>query len=263
MKELRLAFGLFSVLPVGRVDPRPAGGRRAVLWLPVVGVVLALLSVLPALLVWHGCGHGSAVLAAVAVVAAQALLTRGLHLDGLADLADGLGSGRPPAGALDVMRRGDVGPFGVLAVVLSVLLQVAALGTVLAGHRVAVGVVAVAAAAMTGRLAVLWSAGRGVPAARPDGFGALVAGSIAWPAQLLSTVWVMVVLGAAALAAGASARDVGWFGGAMLAGLLAAWVVRLHAVRRLGGVSGDVFGALVEIAATTALLVLAAESAWR
>ena len=60
------------------------------------------------------------------VVVALALLSRGLHLDGLADLADGLGSRRPAAGAHEVMARSDIGPFGVAAVVLALLLQVAA-----------------------------------------------------------------------------------------------------------------------------------------
>ena len=60
-------------------------------------------------------------------MAALALLTRGLHLDGLADLADGLGSGQPAATALDIMRRSDIGPFGTVTLVLVLLTQVAAL----------------------------------------------------------------------------------------------------------------------------------------
>ena len=133
----------------------------------------------------------------------------------------------------------------------------------LAGERVALGIVAVAAAAMTGRLAVVWSAGRRVPAARPDGFGALVAGSVGPRSRVLSTAWVVAVMGSAAILCGASAADLGWLVGAVVGGQLAAWAVRTHAVRRLGGVSGDVFGAAVEVATTAALLVLAAESAWR
>ncbi len=263
MNGLRLALGMFSVLPVGRVDPDARSAAGAVLWMPLVGVVVALVSVLPALLVWHGRGHGSTQVAAVVVIAAQALLTRGLHLDGLADLADGLGSGRPAEAALTVMRQPDVGPFGVAAVLLSLLLQTVSLAAVLDDHSIPLGVVAISAVAMTGRLAVVWSAGRAIRPARADGFGALVAGSVGGVGRGLSTAWVVVTAGGAALLAGASVVDLGWLAAGVLGGLLAAGLVRRHAVRRLGGVTGDVFGAVVEIATTTALLVVAAESAWR
>lgn len=259
----RLAFGLFSVFPAGRPELDSRSAARAVLWMPVVGLFIALVAVLPALLVWHGRGHGASLVAAAVVIAAEALLTRGLHLDGLADLADGLGSGRPADGALAVMRQPDIGPFGVAAVLLSLVLQVVSLAAVLDNHSLPVGIVAIAAVAITGRLAVVWSAGRRVKPARPDGFGALVAGSIGDAGRVLTTIWcAAVVIGAAALT-GASATDIGWLGGALLGGLLAAWIVRRHAVRRLGGITGDVFGAVVEIAASVAVVVLAAESAWR
>ena len=263
MNALRLAFGLFSVFPAGRPELDRRSAARAVLWMPLVGAVTALVSALPALLVWHGRGHGSALVAAAVVVAGQALLTRGLHLDGLADLADGLGSARPADGALTVMRQPDIGPFGVAAVLLALLLQVVSLAAVLDRHGVAVGVVAVAAVATTGRVAVVWAAGRGVPAARPDGFGALVADSVGVPGRVLISLGVLVAAGLAAALAGASTVDVAWFVGAVVGGPVAAWVVRRHAVRRLGGVTGDVFGAVVEVAATVAVLVLAAEGAWR
>jgi cobalamin synthase len=129
--SLLAALGLFTVLPV------PAGGRNpgagVLAWLPVVGVLLAVLAYLPALAVWRGGGEGSPFLAAALAVAAFALLTRGLHLDGTADLADGLGSGRPAEQASAIMRRPDVGAFGVVAVSTTLLVQVAGLSAVLAG----------------------------------------------------------------------------------------------------------------------------------
>lgn len=263
MSGLRLALGMFSVFPVGHLSVDSRSGARAVLWMPVVGLLVALVAVLPALLVWHGRGHGSALVAATVVVGAEALLTRGLHLDGLADLADGLGSRRPADGALAVMRQPHIGPFGVAAVVLTLLLQVASLAAVLDSHPLPLGIIAIAAVAMIGRLAVVWAAGRGVRPARLDGFGALVAGSVGQVGRVLSTAWVLGAIIGAALLVGASAADLGWLAGAVLAGLLAAWVVRRHAVHRLGGVTGDVFGAVVEVAATVAMLVLAAEGAWQ
>jgi adenosylcobinamide-GDP ribazoletransferase len=122
---LRFAFGTLSVLPV-RVNrwDRPTAGR-AMLCAPLVGVVLGALAAL------LGGGlqrlHGGPLLAAVACVAALAALTRGLHLDGLADVADGLGSNKPAAAALAIMKASDIGPFGVLVLVLTLFTQVAAL----------------------------------------------------------------------------------------------------------------------------------------
>ena len=110
-------------------------------------------------------------------MAALALLTRGLHLDGLADLADGLGSGQPAPTALDIMRRSDIGPFGTVTLVLVLLAQVAALAHAEAegdGRGPAALIVAV----VTGRLALTWACRRGVAAARQEGLGALVAGTV-------------------------------------------------------------------------------------
>ena len=70
-------------------------------------------------------------------VGSLALLTRGLHLDGLADLADGLASGKPAPAALDIMRRSDIGPLGVVTLVLTLLLQVAALSQAESAGRMA------------------------------------------------------------------------------------------------------------------------------
>lgn len=205
-------------------------------WAPAVGLVLGAMAAgvlvagqrldLPPL--------GAGALA----VGTLAALTRGLHLDGLADTADGLGSGRPAVGALDVMRRGDVGPFGVVALVLILLLQ--------ASSAAAAGPWALAAAVTTGRAALTLSC-HGVPAARRDGLGALVAGTVGWPA----------VVAAAALAA-AVATPLGVRGvTASLAGLLAAMLLLRHAVRRLGGMTGDVLGACCETAVTVSLVVSA------
>jgi adenosylcobinamide-GDP ribazoletransferase len=125
-----------------------------------------------------------------------------------------------------------------------VLLQVTALTQADALGR---GVISVITAAVTGRLAVTWACRRGVPAARGEGLGALVAGTV-HPA-------VPVALSAAALAGAASFNWI--FAVAIAAGLaVSAGVTRL-AVRRLGGITGDVLGALTEIATAGCLLVLA------
>jgi adenosylcobinamide-GDP ribazoletransferase len=187
-------------------------------------------------------------LAGVAVVAVLAALTRGLHLDGLADTADGLGSYADRETALSIMRRPDVGPFGVVVLVIVLLAQASAAASVLTRSWPAAAV-AVVTAVGGGRVAVCLACRRGVPAARVDGLGALVAGTVPTPVGL---AWVVIV---AALALPAVPGRP-WQGPlAVLAGLLAAMVLLGHARRRLGGVTGDVIGAVTETAVTVILVV--------
>ncbi len=254
------AVALFSVLPVpGWATDRPP--VHVVRWLPGVGVVLAALAVLPALAVWRGGGQGSAPLAATLVVATLAAATRGLHLDGLADLADGLGSGRPVAGALAVMKQSDVGPFGVLVLVLTLLLQVTALAVVLAGSGRAQGACGVLVAVLTGRVAVVLAAGPRVPSARPGGLGALVAGTAGSSDRALALALLAAAVALDALTAAGPGRVLAPVLAAT-AGLTSATLLRRTAVQRLGGVTGDVFGALVEVATTVVWLVLALARVW-
>jgi adenosylcobinamide-GDP ribazoletransferase len=254
LAALRDALGLFTVLPVRAA---PEIGRReaarAVLWLPVVGALLAVPAAGVLLAVEAG-GHSAPrrLLAAALAIGVLALLTGGLHLDGLADTADGLGSRRPRDQALAIMRRSDVGPFGVAALLFTVLVQITALATVSPGWP---GAGAVLLAAVTGRVAALVATGPGSPAARPEGFGALVAAA--------TTARARVTAGVAVLAAAAGTAAMAWgpaaalrAAAAVLAGLVAAELLRRTAVRRLGGVTGDVFGAMIEVATATALLAL-------
>ncbi|MFG1944722.1 adenosylcobinamide-GDP ribazoletransferase [Nonomuraea sp. NPDC048826] len=259
---LRLALGTLTVFPVrvNRVDRAVAG--RAMALAPAVGLALGVIAALPLLL------PGPPLLGAALALGALAVLTRGLHLDGLADLADGLGSGKPAAQALDIMKKSDIGPFGVVAVLFTVLIQAAALTEA--------GAVGLVTACLAGRLTLAWACRPAVPAARPEGLGAMVAGTVRTGVAALVTVASLIVaalLGTAAGLLGAWRAEVPapdpseavlhlWPGvlgppAALLAGLAVASLLLRHARRRLGGITGDVLGALVETAAAAALVVYA------
>ncbi len=218
---------------------------------PVVGLAVGVLAAATGLaLLLLGAGP---LLAAVASVAVPAALTRGLHLDGLADTADGLGSGRPAEDALRIMKQSDVGPFGVLTLVLVLLAQVAALAQAYGGSW-GRGALAAVVSAVAARVALTLAARTGVPAARPEGLGAAVAGVV--PARGAA---VTVVLAAGLLAgAGAAlgAYDAVRAGLAVVAAAGTAELLLRRCVRRFGGVTGDVFGGVAETAATTALVVM-------
>ena len=252
---LRTALGLFTILPV-RAAPEIGGddAARAVLWLPVVGLLLAVPAAAVLLAVEAG-GHSGPrrLLAAALAIAVLALLTGGLHLDGLADTADGLGSRRPRDEALAIMRRSDIGPFGVAALLFTCVLQITALATVNPGWPAAA---VLASAAVTGRVAVVLATGPGTPAARPDGFGALVAGATTARARIAASGTLLVAVGVMAAAAW------GWYPAlrgvvAVFAGLLAGDLLRRLARRRLGGMTGDIFGAQIELATATVLVAVA------
>jgi adenosylcobinamide-GDP ribazoletransferase len=264
---LRLSVTLLTVIPWrgagddampgGDAAPTRAAAGAAMAWAPAVGLLLGVIASAVLLLADHPLGAGPLTASGLAV-ASLALLTRGLHLDGLADLADGLASGKAAPAALDIMRRSDIGPLGVVTLVLTLLVQVAALSQAAsAGHGR--GPAALIAAVVTGRLALTWACRRGVPAARPDGLGALVAGSVRPVVPAAATAATLAAAAAAvAISATVTGGALGWtLPLAVAAGLAAAFAVQRHAVRRLGGITGDVLGALAEIAATVTLVVAA------
>ena len=240
---------LLTVLPVPRQATASTTGVLP--WAPAVGLVLGGLATGIAVL---GDRWISPLAGAVLAIGALAVLTRGLHLDGLADTADGLGPLRTRERALQVMRQGDVGPFGVATLVLTLLLQVACLAALLPADD---GWVALWTAVVVARLAMARTGLRGVAVAEGSALGALVAGTVsaAWFGGCL-LVLAGLVVGAAAL--GGDLGLAAQLGGSAVAGLLAAEAVHRRARARLGGVTGDVMGAMGETATAAVLLVAAA-----
>jgi len=230
-------MSLFTTIPAGvsgMLDDEVAA--KAILWLPGIGLLLGAIGggVLLAVGTLNTTGPGRLLGAALAV-AVIAVLTGGLHLDGLADTADGLGSRRPADAALEIMRRSDIGPMGVGALVLVLLIQVAAVAAV---PRLPLAVAALALAEVTGRVSVVVATSS--PAARPGGFGALVAGRTTGAERALTAGVLACAVAAAGLTAGGPALAVLGLA-ATLAGLLAGWLLQRAARRRLGGMTGDVF----------------------
>ena len=250
--RLARSISMFTIIPVQvPVDLQPGEGTGALLWLPVVGAFAGAAAALPASAIREWAPHAN-LLGAVLAVAVLALLTRCLHLDGLADTADGLGSGAPAARALEIMRQSDIGPFGVVALIFVLGADVAALGSMQGGAWTPVGVLAVAAA--TGRVAAVHGAVEGVRPARTSGFGSVVANHVPVAAAV---AWTAGVLGLGAAIAIGLSIPVGWVLLPQAIALAAAYLFRLNAVRRLGGVTGDVFGALIESATAVTLMGVA------
>lgn len=244
---LRLAVGTLTRVPTPppRVVDRHTAGQ-AMLLAPLTAVPPA--AVLVPLHLAVARGPLPATVAAVLAVGLAAWWSRGLHLDGLADTADGLAAGDDRTRALEVMRRGDVGPAGVVTVVLVLLLQVGAMAALLPSPAgTALAVVAVLAS----RHVLALACRSGVPAARLEGLGATMADSVGRLAVVASSLVAVVVGSALAVAAQAP-----WYAGALVvvAAVLAALAVVATARRRVGGITGDVLGAVVEAALALGLL---------
>jgi adenosylcobinamide-GDP ribazoletransferase len=152
------------------------------------------------------------------------------------------------------MRSPETGPLGIAVLVLSLLLQVAALQACLADGR---GATSLVLAVVTARLAVTLACTPATPAASPTGLGAAVAGTVRPVAPLL--IGLAVALAAAGVGLRSGTAEAVQAVVAVAVGLLAAAALLRHAVRRLGGVTGDVLGALVEVSTTAVLVVLALE----
>jgi adenosylcobinamide-GDP ribazoletransferase len=248
---LRLAVGTLTIIPVGAlgtVDRGVAGRAMALAPIAVVPLAVAAAAVgwLAALLGLPTLGVGLLVLGMLAVG------TRGLHLDGLADTVDGLGAGWDRERSLQVMRRGDVGPMGVVALVLVLGLQAIAAGQLLHGWR---GALLVAILICVSRGALVGVCARGVPAARPDGLGVVMAGSVPRATAVVSALLLTLLVGlmlAVLQRSGGTGLLVGVLVG-LAAGAGVALLVR-RAVRRFGGVTGDVMGAAIETALTVLLV---------
>ncbi|MGW5190152.1 adenosylcobinamide-GDP ribazoletransferase [Kribbella sp. NPDC004138] len=247
----RLSLGTLSVLPAGmpsRVDRTVSG--RAMALAPMVGALVG--GIAAAVVVLTQLVNPDAdLLAAVLGVLVVAGLSGGLHLDGLADFADALGSRRDRETMLRIMKQSDIGPFGVVAIVAVLLLDVAALtACVQAGF----GWQATLIATTASRLTLPWACLRSIPAARPDGLGSMVAATVRPVTAVTATV--VVLAAAASIAWPVPPRTIGAAAAVLLA-VATSLLTSRRARRALGGTTGDVLGATVELALPVALVTLA------
>lgn len=239
IRSLRLSVGMLTVLRVGVVlEPSRRTARGAILLAPLA---VAPLGLAVAALLWVGTVLGLPTFsAAFLALGALALGTRALHLDGLSDVADGLTAPYGPERSLAIMKTGASGPAGTVGLFFILALQATSLNQLVARDDsdwrhplIACGCV------MAARLALWVTASSLVPPARPDGLGLtftrtipIVVTALGWAGLAGLSVLVDPVRGPVTVA---------------LAGALVV-VLTWRCIRRFGGVTGDVFGAAIELA---------------
>jgi adenosylcobinamide-GDP ribazoletransferase len=249
-RRLTLAVTFLTGIPLkveGDVSPADLWGSMG--WYPLVGLAMGvaawavyagLVSFLPGLV------------AATLVVILLEFLTRGLHLDGLMDTADGILSGAPRERALEIMKDHNVGAMGVAAAVLLLVLKVAGLGALTRADAAAPLLAGWCAARALPALNVYWW-----PYARPAGTGeAFTRDHTPGPLQLAGGLLVagVVVAGLAGLWVSAAGS---WYAGLVtsVVSMAVALGVQAAVARRLGGLTGDVYGMGIELAEAVALVV--------
>ncbi|ETX28270.1 adenosylcobinamide-GDP ribazoletransferase [Roseivivax isoporae] len=239
LSEAQVALMLMTRLPAGRIRgavPHLAAARWAY---PLAGLPVGL--IVWAVLAGALQADVPPLAAAFAAIAAGVLATGGLHHDGLADFADGIGGGRDAAHCLEIMRDSRIGSYGVLALVLALGLGAAAL----AGTSPPLA--AILCAAVASRLAMLAVLDL-LPPARDDGLGRSASARGPGRAWIPGAVTVAILWAASGAAATVA-----------LAVMAAAAVpVALLARRRIGGQTGDVLGAVQVTAETAGWVALAA-----
>jgi adenosylcobinamide-GDP ribazoletransferase len=240
IRPVLAALSFLSAVPVGRaVELGPRDLRRSAALLPAVG---AIVGALVALVAWGSAQVLPPFVAAVLGIAAGVTVTAALHLDGLADVADGIGASLAGSDPAHAMRDPHVGTFGIAAVVLDLLLRTSTLSAlVVTGFPWPVVAAAtlsrVAPVAMAWRLPYAgggtgtWTAGIG---ARAVVVASVIALAVAIPCAGIATLGMIVAVVAAST-------------------LIGRW-----SNRRLGGVTGDVFGAAIELGETLALVAVLA-----
>ena len=233
MRTLRLAFGLMTTLPFRLpADWQEGDSGRASVWYPFVGLVIGALT----WMVWRGAEFVLPPwIAGVVALVVWVVLTGGLHLDGLADCCDGLLASTSRERRLEIMKDPHVGAFGVIGLILVLLLKAATLANLAWGPGLLL-------AASLSRWCIL--IGGVLPLARPSGMGADFKSGFRRSFILWSAVFPLGI----ALLAGPRGII------AALAGVAAAALVLWISLARIGGVTGDVFGMVVETVEAITLL---------
>jgi adenosylcobinamide-GDP ribazoletransferase len=230
----KIAIAFLTILPVRLPAELPADGlKRSAGFFPLAGWLIGgVLAGYAWIFVWAGLPP---LVSAVLLVACGAWLTRGLHLDGLADLLDGLGGGQTPERRLAIMKDSATGAFGVIGLVLLLVLKAACLAALVAteGEPLFFALFAVPVAARWAMVTL--ACGVQYPRASGTGHafvGKVGLGELAMGGLLLAPlVWWnwsadLIILGAA---------------------MLPAFWLRFKASEALGGVTGDVLGASCEL----------------
>jgi adenosylcobinamide-GDP ribazoletransferase len=231
-RDVATAFQFLTRFPLRRVLYDPDALSRSAKFFPLVGVVIGVLG--SVFYLWL-VRHVPASVAALVTLALFVLATGGLHEDGLADVADAFGGGWNREQILTILKDSRIGTFGALAVLVSCGLRVLLLAN-LPLHRFAAYVI-------SGQVLCRWTAlplGYTLPpAGESSGQGARIARQISMGSLVIGSVLTVII-------AAYLLRWSVW--GPITSTLIVTGASWLYYRRRIGGVTGDCFGATNQLA---------------
>ena len=232
------ALQFLTRIPIEVKGRRPSLGR-AVPWFPVVGGVIGALVGGAAALLWHWVPP---LVAAAVAISVGLLITGAFHEDGLGDVADAFGGGLTVERRLEILGDPRHGTYGVSAICASIVVRVACVASLPGPAAMFAGLVA---AGILGRAAAVVLTAT-VPPATPDGLGAQAAGELS---RGVAGTSIAVAVALAALAVG------WWVGPLLLAAAAATWAIGALATSKIGGIGGDVLGAVEVVTECLCLVV--------
>lgn len=240
IQRARLALSFLSRIPVGTLPEVSSGEwEKAAAYFPLTGYLIALISLVP-LLIFHLLSSELTALHYLLIggllVALQAYITRGLHLDGLADMADGYGVWTKER-RLEVMKDSTNGAFALITLICHLLLK-----GILAALLLQEGLWApfIAVAVGSRFIIVLMSMVSRYP--RERGTGAMMVGKISRKTLLMATLFLFPLLA------------VPFFWAILIVMIFTMFIVKQSADDKIGGVTGDILGATLELSESAGLL---------
>lgn len=238
LRECQIALMFLTRLPAGHVAGDVPTLTEARWAFPLVGVPLGLLgwAVFAGTLTFDA----TAMLAGLLALTVLALATGGLHHDGLADFADGMGGGRDRDHCLEIMRDSRIGSYGVLALILTIGIWTTALAQIgAASVGMFCAIAMLSRAAMLGVL--IWT-----PSARGDGLGDMASGKadLSVAAIFASAAGTLILTGTTGVVL-------------IIVAVVIALIIRRIAMRRIGGQTGDVLGATQLLTETACWVAIA------
>jgi adenosylcobinamide-GDP ribazoletransferase len=239
-----LRFLTIAPLPLGREKDSERVGR-SLAYFPVIGLLLGLLL---AGLDWALDGVLPVSVASAVLLAVLVLVTGATHLDGFIDTCDGLVAGKTPQQRWEIMRDSSVGAFGVVGACCLLLVMYVSLAALPESSRTW----ALVLMPVMGRWAVV-GAIAAFPYARPDGLGRAFKDQATW-----LTVAVATIVALAASVGFLRLTGLAIMGGVGLVTLLLCLMLR----RKFAGLTGDTYGAVIEVGEVTALILVIALPSW-
>ena len=245
MASFLTALAFLTRIPVRNATCTPEAIGRSAAMFPVVG---ALVGAVEVLVLWMCRRAMPPTLTATLIVLTGIVLTGALHLDGLADMADGFGGGRTREDVLRIMRDHQIGTYGAIALIMTLLLQISAIASLIERDAAARFLV-VAPTASRWAMVLL---GRRLRYARPDaGLGRALTDHVRDREVWASTALVLAIATVLARGSGIVSLTLTL---ALTVGVgFACW-------RRIGGVTGDTLGANAVLCETMIVMAAVAQS---